>query len=92
MKRNCDRTTRLGDRPDNLYEPVPGGRGAHGRFDERAKSSSPQLWADTHRGLLAGALVAVTAGVLISSELRARSRQTLNASGRAKLAADTGCN
>jgi NAD(P)-dependent dehydrogenase (short-subunit alcohol dehydrogenase family) len=53
------------DRPDNLYEPVPGDRGAHGRFDERAKSSSPQLWADTHRGLLAGALLVVTAGVLI---------------------------
>jgi short-subunit dehydrogenase len=24
------------DRPDNLYDPVPGDRGAHGRFDDRA--------------------------------------------------------
>ena len=40
-------------RPDNLWEPVPGDHGAHGSFDERATDHSPQLWATTHRGLLA---------------------------------------
>jgi NAD(P)-dependent dehydrogenase (short-subunit alcohol dehydrogenase family) len=35
-------------RPDNLFEPVPGDFGAHGRFDERAKPRSVQLWARTH--------------------------------------------
>ena len=40
-------------RPDNLWEPVPGDHGAHGSFDEQAKAHSPQLWATTHRGLLA---------------------------------------
>ena len=35
------------DRPDNLWEPVPGDHGAHGRFDRLARSSSWQLWADT---------------------------------------------
>ena len=28
------------DAPDNLYKPVPGDRGAHGRFDERARAGA----------------------------------------------------
>jgi short-subunit dehydrogenase len=32
------------DREDNLYAPVPGDHGAHGRFDSRAKSFSLQNW------------------------------------------------
>jgi NAD(P)-dependent dehydrogenase (short-subunit alcohol dehydrogenase family) len=39
-------------RQDNLYTPVSGDHGAHGRFDSRAKSSSWQLRAATHRGTL----------------------------------------
>jgi NAD(P)-dependent dehydrogenase (short-subunit alcohol dehydrogenase family) len=42
-------------RPDNLWEPVPGDHGAHGRFDHLASSSSWQLWADMHRVWLAAA-------------------------------------
>ncbi|HEY3699993.1 MAG TPA: SDR family oxidoreductase [Spongiibacteraceae bacterium] len=38
-----------GDNADNLYEPAPGDRGAHGRFDDRATSSSWQVWWTTHR-------------------------------------------
>jgi short-subunit dehydrogenase len=34
---------RPADDPDNLYEPVPGDHGAHGSFDDKAKSSSRQL-------------------------------------------------
>jgi NAD(P)-dependent dehydrogenase (short-subunit alcohol dehydrogenase family) len=41
------------DRPDNLWNPLPGDRGAHGIFDDRAKRFSPQFWANTHRPLLA---------------------------------------
>jgi hypothetical protein len=41
------------NRANNLWEPVPGDHGAHGDFDERATSRSPQLWATRHRGLLA---------------------------------------
>lgn len=44
------------DRPNNLYEPVDDERGAHGVFDARAASRSPQLWASKHRGALAGGL------------------------------------
>jgi NAD(P)-dependent dehydrogenase (short-subunit alcohol dehydrogenase family) len=35
--------------PDNLFETVPGTFAAHGRFDEQAKTSMPQLWLAMHR-------------------------------------------
>jgi NAD(P)-dependent dehydrogenase (short-subunit alcohol dehydrogenase family) len=41
------------NRPNNLWEPVPGDHGAHGAFDARSSDHSLQLWANTHRGLLA---------------------------------------
>ncbi|MGA7384161.1 MAG: SDR family oxidoreductase [Methylocella sp.] len=45
--------------PDNLFEPVPGDHGAHGRFDKRATPWSAALWASMHKGsLLAGGAVA----------------------------------
>jgi NAD(P)-dependent dehydrogenase (short-subunit alcohol dehydrogenase family) len=46
-------------RPDNLFEPVPGEATTHGRFDSRAHDRSYQLWANTHRPLVAGALAGV---------------------------------
>jgi NAD(P)-dependent dehydrogenase (short-subunit alcohol dehydrogenase family) len=49
------------DRPDNLFEPVPGDRGAHGRFDAETRPRSAQLWASRHRRALAA--VVVGAGV-----------------------------
>jgi short-subunit dehydrogenase len=58
------------ERKDNLWQPVPGDRGAHGRFDSRARSFSPQLWANTHRSWIAASLAAagtaVTAWKLIA--------------------------
>jgi NAD(P)-dependent dehydrogenase (short-subunit alcohol dehydrogenase family) len=48
------------DRPHNLYSPVPGDHGMHGRFNDRARSFSLQLWADLHRSrLLALSLLGV---------------------------------
>jgi short-subunit dehydrogenase len=45
------------DRPDNLFEPVPGDFGAHGSFGGRTHRSSMQLWMTEHRGwLVLGAL------------------------------------
>ena len=41
------------NRPNNLWEPVPGDHGAHGDFDERASDHSVQLWMDTNRLWLA---------------------------------------
>ena len=49
-------------RPDNLFSPVPGDAGAHGPFSDEAKTVSPQLVANTHRGAI-GAAVAVVAAV-----------------------------
>ncbi|MBW4332011.1 SDR family oxidoreductase [Stakelama sp. CBK3Z-3] len=52
------------DRKNNLYEPVPGDHGAHGRFDSTAKSWSPQLVVTKNRGLIAaGMLVAAMGGL-----------------------------
>ncbi len=61
------------DRPDNLWDPVDqdADHGAHGAFDDRAKSFSWQLWADTHRGLLAaGALATALAGTALGVAAR----------------------
>jgi len=55
------------NRLSNLWEPLPGDRGAHGRFDEQAQDYSAQLWATENQdwlvlGLGAGvALVALGA-------------------------------
>ena len=40
-------------RRDNLYEPVPGDRGAHGRFDESSIDRSGQLWLNINRNAVA---------------------------------------
>jgi hypothetical protein len=37
------------DRPDNLYCPLPGDRGAHGDFDSRAHARSVQVYLDRNR-------------------------------------------
>jgi short-subunit dehydrogenase len=53
------------NRPNNLWEPVPGDHGAHGDFDARAKPFSPQLWSSEHRTLLAiGAMALVISGII----------------------------
>jgi hypothetical protein len=49
------------DRPHNLWEPLSGDHGAHGRFDARASESSPQMWVTTHRGATMGMMLAAGA-------------------------------
>jgi NAD(P)-dependent dehydrogenase (short-subunit alcohol dehydrogenase family) len=53
------------NRPDNLFEPLPGDRGAHGRFDGQAHKRSLQLAAAKHRRalILAGAGVAAAIAI-----------------------------
>jgi hypothetical protein len=58
---------------DNLYEPVPGDHGAHGRFNAIARTFSPQLWLSKHR-LALGAAGAVLAGIGSALLLRRKAR------------------
>lgn len=46
-------------RRDNLYQPVPGDHGTHGRFDSKALTGSAQLWLTTHRWTIVGAVTAL---------------------------------
>jgi NAD(P)-dependent dehydrogenase (short-subunit alcohol dehydrogenase family) len=58
-------------RPTDLWAPVPGDHGAHGRFDDRARRFSLQTWASLRRGwvaLGAGCL----AGLLLAAILAKR--------------------
>jgi NADP-dependent 3-hydroxy acid dehydrogenase YdfG len=52
------------DRPDYLERPLPGDRGPHGIFDDKASSFSPTWWATKHRAKLAGAATAAAAGAV----------------------------
>jgi hypothetical protein len=51
------------DRRDNLFAPVPDKAATHGIFDDKAKTRSPELLAASHRGLLAGTVVAAVAAL-----------------------------
>jgi short-subunit dehydrogenase len=50
------------DRPDNLFQPVPGDYAAHGIFTTDAKSRSLQNWLNLHRAA-ASAAAAATIGI-----------------------------
>jgi len=53
------------NRPDNLWSPAPGAYGAHGRFDDRSRDASVELWlAKRKRWLTLGG--AFIAGVALS--------------------------
>ena len=51
------------NRPDNLFEPLPGDFGAHGHFDGRARQFSAQLWLNKRRNWLrAGGIILALLG------------------------------
>jgi len=54
------------NRADNLWQPVPGDHGAHGAFDARAQSWSPQLWTSEHRTALTIGVMALAISGLIA--------------------------
>jgi short-subunit dehydrogenase len=49
------------DRPNNLWQPLPGDHGAHGRFADRSTSSSPQTWMNERLPALLGAALGIAA-------------------------------
>src|SRR5437763_86304 len=62
-------------RPDNLWKPVDEGQdyGAHGAFSSRATDRSWQVWADTHREVLAlagAAIMGVFGAALLALDWR----------------------
>jgi NAD(P)-dependent dehydrogenase (short-subunit alcohol dehydrogenase family) len=61
-------------RRDNLYAPVPGDHGAHGRFDARSKRRSVQLELSIHREAIAAGALAVGLAALAAWALRRRLR------------------
>jgi short-subunit dehydrogenase len=68
------------NRPHNLWAPLPGDFGAHGRFDQRAAGHSLQLWFTTHR-FWTGLIAAAGAGLAFAALHRSkstRSRTKLN--------------
>jgi short-subunit dehydrogenase len=65
------------DRPNNLWEPLPGNRGAHGRFDARSRSFSPQLWANMHRSWLGLGAALLAGGMVLARMRRPRAAATI---------------
>jgi NAD(P)-dependent dehydrogenase (short-subunit alcohol dehydrogenase family) len=71
------------NRPDNLWNPLPGDHGAHGTFDSRASARSFELWADLHRKWLAlGLATATGAGYFFASRLNKGQLQWINKRAR----------
>lgn len=63
------------NRPDNLYQPVPGDHGAHGSFDQRARNRSWEFLAESHVKTLGVALgVGVGLAGLLWTRLRRPSK------------------
>jgi NAD(P)-dependent dehydrogenase (short-subunit alcohol dehydrogenase family) len=54
------------DSPDNLFEPLPGDPGAHGRFDDQSRNSTAWTWLRLHRGLVGAGLGLGTMALLAS--------------------------
>lgn len=54
------------NKPNNLWEPIPGDHGAHGNFGENAADFSPELWLSMNRNkILAGA--AILGGIILGT-------------------------
>ncbi|MCA1613450.1 MAG: SDR family oxidoreductase [Acidobacteria bacterium] len=67
------------NRPDNLWGPVAGDRGAHGPFDDRASDWSAQAWASANRNwlALAGAgLAGLAVGLTLHPDGKGRGRKS----------------
>ena len=57
------------ERPDNVFSPIAGDKGARGQFDAEARPFSLELWARLHRGLLAAGVAGAAA---LALAMRAR--------------------
>jgi hypothetical protein len=70
------------DSPDNLFDPMPGDPGAHGRFDDQARGTTAWTWLRLHRGRVGAALGLGTMGVLAGLSGRYPPRKGMSQSWR----------
>jgi NAD(P)-dependent dehydrogenase (short-subunit alcohol dehydrogenase family) len=68
--------------PDNLFEPLPGDPGPHGRFDDRSRSTSAWTWLRLHRGPIGAGLSLGTIGLLTGLSGRFLPRNGMSQSWR----------
>jgi hypothetical protein len=61
------------DAPSNLFQPVSGDYGAHGRFDARSRTASWEMFTDRHRNAfwVAAGVGLLTGAALLMRKLRA---------------------
>jgi NAD(P)-dependent dehydrogenase (short-subunit alcohol dehydrogenase family) len=57
------------ERADNLWHPVPGDHGTHGRFSNRSHDQSYELWGETHLPWVLAGLAAVVGGFFVIRRL-----------------------
>jgi short-subunit dehydrogenase len=65
------------ERLDNLWNPVPGDRGAHGQFDDRSQDWSAELWATMNRGWIAAGVAGLAAAAAALAALRSNRPATV---------------
>jgi short-subunit dehydrogenase len=67
------------DRPDNLWQSVPGPFGTHGRFDDKAKKTSPELWLAERKWWGMGIAAAGIAAAAVFARKRAAEKEAARA-------------
>jgi hypothetical protein len=70
------------DATDNLFEPMPGDPGPHGRFDGTARKTTAWTWLRLHRGRLGAGLALGTMGLLAGRPGRFLSRNGMSRTWR----------
>jgi NAD(P)-dependent dehydrogenase (short-subunit alcohol dehydrogenase family) len=68
--------------PDNLFEPMPGDPGAHGRFDAESRQTTAWTWLRLRRGLVGAGLGLGTMGLLAGLGGRFLPRKEMSQSWR----------
>ena len=70
------------DSPDNLFEPLRGDPGPHGRFNSEARGSTAWTWLRLHRGVIGAGLALGTMGLLAGRSGRFLPRTGMSQSWR----------
>ena len=57
------------NRKNNLWEPLPGDHGAHGTFENKARTFSAVTWASLHKGAVAASLLVIVGALFLTSKI-----------------------